>query len=227
MHAVPEWVLAMLLLTVSCRPSEEVRADAPQKSAAKSEAANPFAKPIDPSILDENGACVHAVLAFEDVAKNESLRGTFTVENRCALRLAVLTTPVELRIRKERGEFFHWEGMAGPFARLYIYRRDIGRPRLLGDAGARVLGLPTFVTVEARSSATYPIDGSVGLPPGEYGAYLQTWAAPAGAVRVEKGQMTLTESLKRHNARNAGTPELPTAQSFIGVHSPDDFFVVR
>lgn len=127
------------------------------------------------------------------------------------------------------GEILRWEGMAGPYARLYIYSRDSGRPRFFGDAGMKVLGLPKYVVVPPGGSAVASLvgDESHTLGPGEYGGFFETWAVPTNGGSADQTRIDLRESVLRHNDINAGSAELPSAHTFSVVNGRDTFFKVN
>jgi len=173
--------------------------------------------------------CVRVVLRINDGHANAALTGAIEIHNRCDARVAVLTSPVEVRTRTQPGDLLPWEGMLGPFASLSIYRRELGRPDIVTDAGAIVLGLPDFIVVEQDSSAKLLITGdqSHRLKRGAYGAFFRTWAVFTDLPPSFKGEIDLAKSLSRHNVRHAGTDPLPPARSFVPLESGDSLFSVE
>ena len=172
--------------------------------------------------------CVGSVLSLRRVAADGSFEGTVRFHNGCKAPVAVLCTPVEVRRRMQRGDFFRWEGMGSPYARLYIYRRDLGPTKFVGDAGAEVRGTPGDVVIAPGATIEVPIAGGIGeLPPGDYGAFFHTWAVPAGsAVTTGRAVIDLRRTVAVQSAGAPGTPVVPRPTNGHAVQTGDVMFTI-
>lgn len=219
------WIVLAMQAMLACEPDEPAaRQETPSSPAVAHE--NPFATSDDRDAAFRKELCVLAVLEIKTPARNEPLQGSLELRNRCAYAVAVLTSPIQTRIHPQ--DAFHWEGMADPYARLHLYPRAAGRPRMLGDAGAQVHGLPEFVVIGANSTTKHALigDASPKLDAGEYGAFFQSWAArttlpPQAGVNID-----LSKTVAVHNQKNSGQPRLARARDFKPVYSRDVFFKV-
>ena len=204
-------------------------ANLPSPSAQYEEQVNPFAATARPPMTPQHGElCVLATVKINTIHVGAPLEGRVEFKNRCGFSVAVLTSPIEVRTAFINGSMLHWEGMGSPYARLYIYQRELGRPKLIGDAGAPVLGAPDYVVIVAKRAASIPLVGDTKhtLSRGRYGVFFQTRAVATTLGGTKNGAIDLGESLAFHNLKNEGKPPLPTAQSFMPVHSRDTYLEI-
>jgi hypothetical protein len=131
------------------------------------------------------------------------------VRNDCSEAIVVLTQPIEVRTRfKGEGSLPSEYSISAPYAILYIlgesekpHDQDDGR-----HSTFRVLGLPHYFTVEAKTTATVPVRAVQALPvlePGVYDLVLMTYVAPAGMSLVRRDPFDFEQSVERHSTLNA------------------------
>jgi hypothetical protein len=232
------WPLLVLGVLLSCeRIEDSAPTSGPDRASVSPSSV--ATKPVEVAIVNpfvitdsetkvSEELCVLAVLEIPNRKAGAPFAGSVELRNRCRERVAVVTAPIEVRLRMTGSDVLHWEGMADPYAVLCVYRKDAGRPKFLGDAGAQVLG-PGFVVVDENAATKHALIGDAlkTLAPGEYGAFLQTWAVSTKLPPNGTEAIDLSDSVARHNERNAGQPRAARAQNFMPVYSRDVFFSVE
>jgi hypothetical protein len=178
---------------------------------------------------EPDSECVRATLHVNDVGLDQPLNGKVTIVNACAFAVAVLTGPVEVRTRFAKKTTWAWEGMMSPYARLYLYRRDVGKTKYAGDAGMPVFGAPDVAVVPKGGTTELPLVGGVVAfeVRGEYGCFFETVAVRSLTDADVRSAIDLAQSVERHNKRHIGAPRLPRAGNFLRVSAPDVFFEVK
>jgi hypothetical protein len=157
--------------------------------------------------------CIELSIAAGDMAEGTTLAAGVTASNSCQVGMAVLTAPLETRVRSSPTAATPFEGGArNVYARVYIAANDAGvgfEP--LGDAGATVLGVPGFWVVGAHSKVEISLGGRnekiASLAPGSYRIWIDTVAAPAGSTSSHS-VVDLAQTVQVHNHANAASPPM-------------------
>jgi hypothetical protein len=151
--------------------------------------------------------CVSIELNLSDMGSDRVLDGAALVKNRCNSPVAILTAPIETRVRLRAAHRFPLEEMRhAVYAKLYVFSAAAGpRDMFIGDGGERVLGHPDFRLLPARSEQRIRVTGTnpqlASLPRGQYGALLITYGAPAKATAARTGAFRVECSVEEHNSR--------------------------
>jgi hypothetical protein len=101
--------------------------------------------------------------------------------NRCNHPVAVLTAPLELRVRRTGKEKFIYERTSwAAYAILYALATNLGDQAFRGDGVIRDGGLrlnrgPGYTAIGPKTTATVPLRCPTDLPPGRYGFLLSTF----------------------------------------------------
>src|SRR5215471_14275802 len=106
---------------------------------------NPFTSSHATTSIGQNP--VGASLRIDLSSGDDLLHGGIQLTNLTSATLAVMTAPIETRLQLRPEDSWPWEGMASPYARLYIFRAARGMPPWRGDAGAEIRGVPGFVVL--------------------------------------------------------------------------------
>lgn len=131
---------------------------------------------------------------------------TVSIQNRCGHGIAVLTSPLEVRIRRTGKEKFIHERMSSTaYALLYVVSARLGKDAFRGDGVVRDGGLvvrrePAYVTIGARQRVKVPLRCTVDVPPGRYTLTLLTYEAPQGDAPAGGGSFDCRTSVAAHNA---------------------------
>lgn len=226
------WVYSSLLLVgcTSVAALTGASGEGGKSSASGGDAKNPFlSAPATEPEAEGRESCLVGTLALGEGGGKIRSGASIELTNSCASDFAVLVSPVEVRTLIGPDDAFHWEGTRSPFAVLYIYRRDLGHPKLYGDWGKTVRGEPGYAVVPSSGKLLVPIDGfeSLNLPPGAYVGFLRTWVVPTILRSGTAAVMDLRNSIAEHNKRNEGKAEVEKALSFIEIETSPSEFSVR
>lgn len=129
-----------------------------------------------------------------------------SIENRCDHAIAVLTAPLEVRVRRTGKEKFVHERMSSTvYALLYVVSARLGKKAFRGDGVMRDGGLqvrrePAYVTIGARQRVKVPMRCTLDLPPGRYTLTLLTYEAPQGDAPPGGGSFDCRSSVAAHDA---------------------------
>ncbi|HEX8620193.1 MAG TPA: hypothetical protein VF911_21620 [Thermoanaerobaculia bacterium] len=112
-------------------------------------------------------------------------RSTVEVSNDCRHGVAILTTPLELRVRRTDAERFPSQSLfTAAHATFYVAPARVGlsSDMFFGDGGKIVYGRPGYTTAPAGARVSIPILGAdrllIGLPDGETSVALVTAVVP-------------------------------------------------
>ena len=216
--------LALLLSAAGCpggtasRPpsSGNVVSAEPRKANAVF-ASHPFAyfhytAPEQTSAIDI-ASCFSLALHVPSFRTGEALSGQLLAQNTCGQPVAVLTAPIEQRLRLVPETRFPVEaGIDKVYAVAYFFRRDVGlgRDAFRGDGGVTPSGLPDYVVVEESAAMAVPITSGVpvDLEPGAYGLAFFTIVAPAPSHTHKDGQIDLQNSVARFAGFSEGSGQV-------------------
>lgn len=180
-------VLSLLLL--ACRqaetPSEHRPQDrgieGPDTSVAQRslERETSFDNPFTRTSFEES---YHPCLRAEIQVKMIDEGSDALVKNGCDYPVAILTSPLEVRVRLTGVEKFVNEAGA-TYAILYVVPDSLGKEAFRGDGIVRDGGLgvrrpPGYTTVAGGESITLPLRCDLDLPSGRYLLLLSTYEAP-------------------------------------------------
>jgi hypothetical protein len=127
------------------------------------------------------------------------------MSNKCDHSVAVLTSPLEVRIQRTGKEKRVHERMSWTaYAILLIVAADLRGDAFRGDGvirdgGLRVRRQPAYTTIAAKGSAAVPVRCDVHLPRGRYAVALMTYEAPLGGASARRDPFSCDESVEHHN----------------------------
>lgn len=219
---------AVILAASACGSGDGPAAGNPRRrsSAQEGQAArpsrseNPF---LRPGYEPRREACVSARL--------EAYSGRITAvrfANRCAHSVAVLTAPLEVRVRRSSTEAFVNERMLGAaYAILYVVAAELGTNAFRGDGVVRdgrlpVRQPPEYVSFGGGETVTVRIDCKLDVPPGRYFFSLWTFEIPLEDAPERDGVFSCAESVVRWNRDfgNAAEIHLSWSASQVFAGSP-------
>lgn len=177
-------VLAALSLLLACRQAEVRSAPDPQSASiedsAPSVAATTFENPFTKVALEESSqSCLNIAIQGRPSKDSKAL-----VTNQCDYPVAVLTSPLEVRVRRTGAEKLVNERMSwAAYAILYVFPAALGEEAFRGDGiirdgGLRVRRSPGYTSVGGRESIAIPLRCDLDLPPDRYLLLLSTYEAP-------------------------------------------------
>jgi hypothetical protein len=136
------------------------------------------------------------------------------ITNRCDQTVAVLTSPLEVRVRRTGTEIFVHERMPrAAYAILYAVASDLGSSALRGDGvirdgGLRVRRAPGYTSVGPRSTATVPVLCDLGLAAGDYAFAIATYEAPLLEAPGRSDPFDCAQSVQYWNAAGGDAPDV-------------------
>ena len=171
----------------------------PTAAIAADDAENPFTRR---AAAPPAGPCISMSL--------ETTSGTFpasmVISNQCDHAVAVLTAPLELRVRLTGAEpLVHERKSPGAaYAILYAVPADLGAAAFRGDGVARdggkqVLRQPGYTTVAARGTSRVPVRCDLDVPKGRYLLPAMTFEAPQGDAPVRSDPFDCSQSVSAFN----------------------------
>ncbi len=230
-------LVALALLTVACSDrGREGGIIGERGQQAPEGLAFPFAQ-------DDNSIAVSAVPSYEERGarlrndcvvlrinlmhmKERGLEGSATVINNCDVQISVLTAPLEARLLVKEGDFYVNEVLVEPlYARLYIYRKEIGMGdrSFLGDGGLEVTAWPSYLSIESHANKRVlfrnAVDVNSKLPPGEYEALLVTLVAPSRGGDAGISYFDLRQSVDAYNRQYGRMERLVRRASAVEISS--------
>lgn len=159
---------------------------------------NPFAR----TQYEASGSdCLALTLNSSESGNLEKVR----VENSCDYSMAILTAPLEIRVRLTGDEPLTNERMLrSPYAILYVFPRGLGDRAFQGDGAARDGGLsvtrpPDYATVGPKTTIEMPIECRLDLPRGEYSAVLFTYQAEQRQAEERVSGFSCSRTVLEHN----------------------------
>jgi len=208
------FVMAMVMIFSACTRTDEghhaggtrsTERPRPREISEDVTNENPFTRT---SFEEASEPCIAIVLARENSSQSISAR----VTNKCDHAAAVLTAPMEVRVRRTGKEEFVYERMSSAaYAIMYVVSADLTIDAFRGDGLIRDGGLPVrrppaYATVPAKGTLNIPIRCGIDAPAGRYRVQLATYEAPQGNAQVRHHPFSCEESVAKHNigVRRAG-----------------------
>jgi hypothetical protein len=150
----------------------------------------PFTETDETSRVD---SCVSMMLSIDDQVHRGPFAASVMVDNKCGHGVAVLTTPVEVRVFMNREwPFPHELSTRAVYGILYVYPERVTRAELFwpADSGYRTCAYPEYVCVPPARRVRIPMNAESGdlpnLPVGEYSVHFQTMLARAKCKSVSE-----------------------------------------
>jgi hypothetical protein len=168
-----------------------------EEAVASTPSRNPFTRP---STAPQSGRCVTMTLKTE----NRWPRAVKII-NACDYAVSVLTSPLEVRVRRTGVEKLVNERMSwAAYALLYVVAEDLGvdafrGDRIARDGGLRVRRPPAYVTVGPNATVAVPFRCGIDVPGGRYVMFLSTYEAPQGEAPTRNDPFDCADSVERHN----------------------------
>jgi hypothetical protein len=175
-----------------------------QRDHVSAAAGNPFMR-SETSIKKERLAntCIELRMTPPSVGETD---GSLSISNRCDFAVAVLTSPLELRVRETEEEKFVYERMPWTaYGLLYVVSTKAGKNPFRGDGvardgGPRLFRPPKYATVGAKSTVVLPVRcDMLSSLDGRYGLHLATYAIYQGEAPSMTSGFDCKESVTRHN----------------------------
>ena len=155
--------------------------------------------------------CIRLELSLNNVvADSGTISGNLLARSKCAVHVAVLLSPIEIRVCGV-GQTCFYEGpllRGNVYARLYVFPEDNGSPlEFKGQFSLRVLGPPQQGTIEPGATRLWRVTGSSslleGVPAGSYQAFIETYGSPIAPPSYEDAQeLVLGLGVREHNQRS-------------------------
>jgi hypothetical protein len=197
----------MLLGATGCRvvarEQPPPRAQEKARPAPDDRAVNPFIRSlIAESSTAELTSCITIRLEVAPVREGTALSGQLDAANRCPWPIAILTAPVETRLRLSPTDQFPAEtGILRPYAVAYVFRKEVGlgKDAFRGDGGVTLSTPPAFAVLGVGEDRTTPLRGRLpeNLSRGTYGLALLTIIAPMPGATSKAAEISLEESVER------------------------------
>jgi hypothetical protein len=223
------WGVVALIVAIGCfnsetakvprQPSQRGKMSSPQ-TPLSTVSSNPFlaigGANCGPCQSKDLSSCLTARLYINTLVEGRQLQGVLAIQNQCKYSVAILTAPIETRLRLSASDRFPAEvGIAQVYAVAYLFRREEGLPQgaFVGDGGVSVSIAPDYAVVEGLSEVSIPVTSghALGLVPGAYGLALSTVATWAQGRRPHDGVFDLRNNIAAFTATRpqVGTIELP------------------
>src|SRR5260221_9600636 len=177
-----------------------------RSSTSSDSSGNPFvvADPSGQRLASKVARCVEASLALDIVSGIRVSKATIVIRNHCRRPVAILTGPVELRIRKDRNQTFPNEITGTPYVLFYVFRNDVRLPTdfFRGDGARTVRGAPTYAVVHAGASVSFALVGTAQLHALPHGSYRAIMFIPIAFAQGDGGgdaAFDLSQSVAVHN----------------------------
>lgn len=159
---------------------------------------NPFTRS---TFEGPRGTCVSVALESRSGRLSE-----VRLANRCAYAVAVLTSPLEIRVRRTGNERFVNERMSwAAYAVVYVVAAELGEKAFHGDGvvrdgGLRVRRAPEYTSIGPNAAMTVPVRCEIDLAPGRYVYSLSTFEAPLGGAPPGSGSFDCADSVESWNS---------------------------
>lgn len=170
---------------------------------------NPFVLPTDlpEEPLAGRPSTEPPCIAMELDARKDAIPQEVKLINSCAYEVAVLTSPLEVRIRTTSAQPLVNERMSfNTYAILYVLDTQIGKDIMRGDGiirdGGPVLQrAPTYTVIGPGATKKVPLTCSLDLPSGRsFAPALWSFEAPLGTAPVQDHGFDCSASVTRFNA---------------------------
>jgi len=230
--------IAVLLVfyAVSCGPSHQgIDANATQSTIDSGDRGRPFeASASENTSLPDIAGCLTSSLEASSIKRGEKLEARLVVKNECAADLAIVTSPVERRVRLHPSDKFPVEtGLGNGYAIAYMFAKNVGlsNDAFIGDGGLPFNGLPEFAVVKAGGVKSIPVTDREThvLPPGQYGLAILTIATDARGATSTQEMIDLADSIREVEQRRG--PDAVEQPFFLPVNAirigPATFFEVE
>jgi len=197
-------------------------------SISSGSSGNPFVvgDPSGQRLASKVARCVDASLALDIVSDSSVSKAKVVIRNHCKRPVAVLTGPVELRIRSDRNQTFPSEITGTPYVLFYVFGNDIGlsADAFVGDGARAVRGVPTYAVIHAGASVSFAVRGTDQLHALSQGSYRAIMLIPIAFAQGDGGgdaAFDLSQSVAVHNSRqpNAALVHLPLSASRLMIKS--------
>lgn len=220
--------VALVIVSSACAPAEEL----PTKSAAPKESLppvvteNPFTRP---SFEAQMPQCTTVTL---EVAYEATLSAV-SIVNRCDHAVAVLTSPIEIRVRRTGTEKFTYERTRwAAYALLYVVSAELGNDAFRGDGvirdgGLRVSRAPRYVTIPGRETVKLAMQCTVDVPAGRYSLAFVTYEAPQGEAPSKADAIDCKSTVASHNIGVETAAHVTLGGDVREVHSASAMLEVR
>lgn len=183
-----------------CAPRESTQADGSSESQAigRDHYENPFTRA---TFEGPGETCLTVALETHSGRLSE-----VRLRNRCDYAVAVLTSPLEVRVRRTGNERFVYERMSwAAYAIVYVIAAELGEGAFHGngvvrDGGLRVRRAPEYTSIRPNAETTVPVKCEIDLAPGRYVYSLSTFEAPLGDAAPRNGSFDCAESVEKWNS---------------------------
>jgi hypothetical protein len=198
---------------------------------------NPFAASYTSeaaAAVSDDSHCVQTRLQLDSpVVRRSVLIGFLELKNVCTFPMALLTAPVELRLKLTPQTRFPFEagGLSQAYALAYIYRKEFGfesHETFLGDGGLSVSTLPDYAVIAPDSILRVGLSSGEALDveAGHYGLVLMTIAVKAPGRPEKVGTIEFSENVRKMESSRARSIELVLPKRAIRLSSRAFFEVV-
>jgi len=224
--------LCVLVVLSSCRePGKTIALGSGVGSPTSEVRRNPFVTgdPAGQTAVAHLAKCVQVALSMGPVVVHgPSSRGEILVHNRCKRTIAILTSPVEIRIRSRPDQTFPDEVTGTAYALAYVFPADMGLSAraFVGDNEMSVTTAPRYSLLKSGMSAPFALRGIerlAGLKPGIYQIIMLIPVAFAGDGGGDSDKtFDLRRSVDVHNGGRAAATtgiDLPLSVGRIMVRS--------
>lgn len=190
---------------------------APLKHASHSAPENPFSRS---TYEGPSAACLSIELEFESGQPSAAV-----VINKCGHSVAVLTSPLEMRVRRTGKEAFINERMPwAAYGILYAVAAELGDKAFRGDGvvrdgGFRVRRDPAYASIAPRSRVTVPMKCHLDLAQGSYSFFLSTFEAPLREAPTGSASFDCAASVDRWNAEGQGGAQVSLGRDVVQIKS--------
>ena len=206
-HLSNSWLLVgWLAAFFACAPGGQGPVD-----SNSGQPANPGAPPSpqtfeNPFLSENNEPMSGPCLALNLEAPAGKLPAEIVAVNSCDHAVAVLTSPLEVRVRRTgTAPMVYERSMLGSgYAILYAVSAEIeGDPfrgdGVIRDGGFQVKRPPGYSTVDAKATIRIPLRCQIDAPPGKYYLPMMTYEAQQGTAAVRSDPFDCSNSVEKHN----------------------------
>jgi len=151
---------------------------------------------------------------------------SMVVSNECSFAVALLTSPLEVRVRRTGTESFVNERMnrAAAYAILYFVDAAPGAEGFQGDGVARDGGLqvlrpPGYTTVPARETIRVPLKCDVSVAEGRYFMPVMTYEAPQGGAPERSDPFDCRATVEHFNGKTQKSVDISLSEAARQVSS--------
>lgn len=183
-------------------PETAARDLSPEKNSTKTATSeNPFLRSSGAELPTEK------CLTMNLDKPHGSASATMAISNQCDYPVAVLTAPLEVRLRRTGKEAWIYERRNGAaaYAILYVIAAKVRDRAFVGDGivrcgGAQVRRPPGYWTVPAMGKVSVPFNCNLDVPRGQYFLPMMTFEARQGDAPLRSDPFDCSESVARYNS---------------------------